>query len=200
MATSKSEPGATGDLAGYEVIVGITGGIAAYKVCTVVSSLVQRGAGVTCVMTRAARRFVTPLTFETLSGRKALTSLWRPDLSYDPQHIRLTDRADLVLIAPATANIIAKIAHGLADDLLSTLMTSVTCPVIIAPAMNHNMWSNPIVQANVESLQKAGMKLCGPAEGWQACRSVGMGRLAEPADLVSEVAACLIASPPKRAA
>jgi phosphopantothenoylcysteine decarboxylase/phosphopantothenate--cysteine ligase len=185
------------DLTGREVVVGITGGIAVYKVCAVVSALVQRGAGVTCVMTKAARQFVRPLSFEALSGRKVLTSLWRPVLSYDPQHIRLTERADLFLIAPATANIIAKIACGIADDLLSTLMTSVTCPVVIAPAMNKEMWANQVVHSNVSRLRALGFHFVGPGEGWQACRSVGIGRLEEPPVIVDAVARLLLATPPQ---
>jgi phosphopantothenoylcysteine decarboxylase/phosphopantothenate--cysteine ligase len=176
-----------GELAGREVVVGVCGGIAAYKVCAVVSGLVQRGCGVTCVMTRSARRFVTPLTFEVLSGRKVLLSLWRPDYAYDAQHIQLTDHADLFLIAPATANIIAKIACGIADDLLSTLLTAVAGPVILAPAMNERMWANPIVQANVSRLREFGFTFVGPAEGWLACRSRGPGRLEEAEALITAV-------------
>lgn len=186
-----------GDLAGREVVVGICGGIAAYKVCAVVSALVQRGCGVTCVMTRSARRFVTPLTFEALSGRKVLLSLWRPDYAYDAQHIQLTDRAEVFLIAPATANIIAKIACGIADDLLSTLMTAVACPVILAPAMNERMWANRIVQANVQRLRDVGFSVIGPGEGWLACRARGAGRMEEADVLVAAVAERLTAAPPR---
>ncbi|MCB9851126.1 MAG: phosphopantothenoylcysteine decarboxylase [Phycisphaerales bacterium] len=188
-----------GDLAGYEVVVGICGGIAAYKVCSVVSALVQRGCGVTCVMTRSATRFVTPLTFEALSGRKALRSLWRPDYAYDPQHIRLTDNADLFLIAPATANIIAKAACGLADDLLSTLLTAVGCPVIVAPAMNDRMWANRVVQANVSRLRELDFEIVGPGEGWLACRSRGAGRMEEADVLVDAVVKRLKTLPKKNA-
>lgn len=190
-----ARPAPEPDLAGREVVVGICGGIAAYKVCAVVSALVQRGCGVTCVMTRSAQRFVTPLTFEALSGRRALTSLWRPDYSYDPQHIQLTDRAEAFLVAPATANIIAKFACGLADDLLSTLITAVACPVIIAPAMNDRMWANRVVQANVSRLRELGFIIVGPGEGWLACRSIGAGRMEEPDVLVEAVAAQLRARP-----
>jgi len=185
------------DLAGREVVIGICGGIAVYKVCAVVSALVQRGCGVTCVMTRSARRFVTPLTFEALSGRKVLSSLWRPEYSYDPQHIQLTDHADLFLIAPATANMIAKIACGLADDLLSTLMTAAGSPVLIAPAMNDRMWANRVVQANVARLRELGFVILGPGEGWLACRSRGPGRMEEPDVLVAAVAERLATLPAK---
>ena len=197
MTPTNAAPPAALDLTGREVVVGVTGGIAVYKVCSVVSSLVQAGAGVTCVMTKAATRFVRPLTFEALSARKVLTSLWRPDYSYDPQHVRLTDRADVVLVAPATANILAKIALGLADDLLSTLMTAVRCPVLVAPAMNAAMWANPAVQANVARLRERGHRLIGPAEGWLACRSVGVGRLEEPEVIVQAVIETLRACPPR---
>ena len=185
------------DLAGYEVVVGVTGGIAAYKTCAVVSTMVQRGVGVTCVMTRSARRFVGPLTFESLSGRRVLTSLWRPDYSFDPQHIRLSQRTDLFLIAPATANIIAKIAHGLADDLLSTLAISMTCPILLAPAMNAAMWENRAVAANVQKVSELGVRLIGPAIGWQACRTIGVGRMVEPAEIVETAAKTLLSIPPR---
>ena len=175
------------DLDGYEIVVGICGGIAVYKVCSVVSELVQRGAGVTCVMTRSATKFVRPLTFEALTGRAVLTSLWKPQHSYDPQHIKLTDAADLFVVAPATANIIAKTANGIADDLLSTLLTSVNCPVLLAPAMNDRMWANPAVTANVARVKEFGYHLVGPGEGWLACRSIGKGRLEEPPTIVEAI-------------
>jgi phosphopantothenoylcysteine decarboxylase/phosphopantothenate--cysteine ligase len=186
-ANVRDDAAGTGELAGREVVVGICGGIAVYKVCSLVSALAQRGCGVTCVMTRSARRFVRPLTFEALSGRRVLGSLWRPEYAYDPQHIRLTDRADLVVIAPATANILAKIAHGLADDLLSTLMTAITAPVVLAPAMNDRMWANPVVQANVARLRELDFAILGPAEGWLACRSQGPGRMVEPETILNAV-------------
>ncbi len=175
------------DLSGFEIVVGICGGIAVYKVCSVVSDLVQRGAGVTCVMTKSATKFVGPLTFEALSGRKVLTSLWKPQYAYDSQHIKLTDAADVFVVAPATANIIAKTANGLADDLLSTLLTSVNCPVLFAPAMNDRMWANPAVAANVARVKKFGYHLIGPGEGWLACRTVGKGRLEEPTSIVDAI-------------
>jgi len=182
-----AEP-AAGDLSGFEVLVGVCGGIAVYKVCSVVSQLVQRGAGVTCVMTKAATRFVKPLTFEALSGRKVLTSLWKPQFSYDPQHIKLTNSADVFLVAPATANMIGKMACGLADDTLSTLLISVDCPVLVAPAMNDRMWENKVVADNVARLRELGYHFIGPAEGWLACRSVGRGRLEEPEAIIKKVA------------
>ena len=116
-----------------------------------------------------------------------LTSLWKPQHSYDPQHIKLTDAADLFVVAPATANIIAKTANGIADDLLSTLLTSVNCPVLLAPAMNDRMWANPAVTANVARVKEFGYHLVGPGEGWLACRSIGKGRLEEPPTIVEAI-------------
>jgi len=178
----------TNDLAGYEVIVAVCGGIAAYKTCEVVSRLVQRGAGVTVAMTRAARRFVTPLTFEALCGRKVLADLWKSGDNADIQHIDLTSRADLIIVAPATANTIAKIAAGLADDVVTNLVISADSPVMVAPAMNNRMWANRAVQRNVTILRGDGVMIVGPAEGWLACRSIGPGRMVEASTLMEEVA------------
>jgi phosphopantothenoylcysteine decarboxylase len=178
-------------LKGREIIVGVCGGIAAYKVADVVSKLVQLGAGVTVVMTAEAQRFVTPLTFEALSGRKVRTSTWDLVDSSDPQHISLTERADLMLVAPATNNVIAKVAHGLCDDLVSLMVCAAACPVIFAPAMNDRMWANPIAQENVTKLKAAGYRFIGPEEGWLACRNVGAGRLSEPVRIAEEVTAML---------
>lgn len=179
------------DLEGGEVLVGVSGGIAAYKSADLVSKLVQRGAGVTVAMTRSARRFVTPLTFQALSGRPVLTSLWADEQPGDVQHISLTGRADLVIIAPATANIIGKIAAGIADDVLTTLVISAASTVLLAPAMNDRMWANPVVQENVARLRKHGYSFVGPSEGWLACRSVGPGRMAEPVEIVEFAAGLL---------
>ena len=174
-------------LAGREVIVGVCGGIAAYKACDVVSKLVQRGAGVTVVMTDAATKFVTPLTFEALSGRPVLTDPWRLQDTSDPQHIKLTERAALMLVVPATTNLIAKVATGLTDDLISLMICASACPVVFAPAMNHRMWDHPVARENVEKLQKLGYAFIGPEPGWLACRNVGMGRLSEPAEILEAV-------------
>jgi phosphopantothenoylcysteine decarboxylase/phosphopantothenate--cysteine ligase len=190
-------PAKSNDLTGYEVIVAVCGGIAAYKTCAIVSALVQRGAGVTVAMTESATQFVGPVTFQALSARRVLTSLWSPDAFFDPQHIRLTENADGFLIAPATANIIGKIAAGIADDLISTLVISARPPVLLAPAMNDRMWENPIVQSNVQKLRELGYVFVGPAEGWMACRTVGMGRTAEPAEIVQALVARLKSAPPK---
>ncbi len=171
-------------LAGREVLVAVCGGIAAYKICSVVSELAQRGASVTVAMTEAATQFVTPMTFQALSGRKVFTKLWSPHDDADIQHIHLTERLDAVLVAPATANMIGKMANGLADDLVSTLLISATCPMLIAPAMNDRMWANSAVQRNINILNEYGHDIIGPAEGWLACRSVGKGRMVEPDALV----------------
>lgn len=170
-----------------EIIVGVCGGIAAYKVADVVSKLVQRGAGVTVCMTSDAARFVTPLTFEALSGRKVRTSAWEGSDPGDTQHIGLTERAALMLIAPATANVIAKVAHGLCDDLLTLMINASACPVAFAPSMNNRMWENPITQENVTKLQGLGYQFIGPEEGWLACRNVGRGRMSEPQTIVDFV-------------
>jgi phosphopantothenoylcysteine decarboxylase/phosphopantothenate--cysteine ligase len=183
----QEEP-ASQTLKGREIIVGVCGGIAAYKVADVVSKLVQRGAGVTVVMTKEAQHFVTPLTFEALSGRKVRTEIF--DLSADPgdtQHIGLTERADLMLVAPATSHTLAKICAGLCDDLVSLMVCAAACPVVFAPAMNARMWDNPIAQENFSRLASLGYRFIGPETGWLACRNVGAGRLSEPQKIVEEV-------------
>ena len=195
---SKSDAFRQADLGGYEVLVGVSGGIAAYKVGEVVSTLVQRGAGVTVAMTRSARKFVAPMTFQALTGRRVLTGLWSFDHASDVQHIALTDAADLMLIAPATANIIGKIAGGIADDILTTLVISAGSPVVLAPAMNNRMWANPIVQGNVTRLTELGYKIIGPGEGWLACRSIGPGRMAEPHEILEAITPVLKTNPPRQ--
>jgi len=192
-----SESSTQPKLDGYEVVVGVTGGIAAYKVCEVVSRLVQRQGGVTVAMTRSARRFVGRVTFQALSGRRVLTSLWQDEQPGDVQHIALTGGADLTLVAPATANILGKIAGGVADDLLTTLVIGAGSPVLLAPAMNDRMWANPLVQRNVRLLKDHGFGFVEPTSGWLACRSVGPGRLAEPGAIVDAVVDLLLRQPPK---
>ena len=191
-----SEP----DLAGYEVLVGVSGGIAAYKVCSVVSALVQRGAGVRVIMTRAARKFVGVQTFGGLTGRRVHTSMWEVEESDSPLHLRLGEEQDLFLIAPATANVIAKCASGIADDLLTTTVVGADCPVVIAPAMNARMWANRIVQRNLDTLRQIGFGVIEPGEGWQACRAVGPGRMAEPDAILAEITDRLSVKPPRRPA
>jgi phosphopantothenoylcysteine decarboxylase len=176
---------------GREIIVAVCGGIAAYKIADVVSKLVQRGAGVTVVMTADAQRFVVPLTFQALSGRPVLSNPYELVDCADPQHIGLTERASLMLVAPATANIIGKVASGVCDDLVSLMVIAAACPVVFAPSMNNRMWANPIVQANAGKLCELGYRFIGPDDGWLACRNVGPGRLAEPARIVEELAGIL---------
>ncbi len=170
-----------------EVIVAVCGGIAAYKVADIVSKLVQLGAGVTVVMTAEAQKFITPLTFEALSGRKVRTGTFDLVDTSDPQHIALTERADLMLVAPATNNVLAKVAHGLCDDLVSLMICAAACPVVFAPAMNNRMWDHPIAQENFAKLAGLGYRFIGPEPGWLACRNIGVGRMSEPAKIVDEI-------------
>lgn len=173
------------------ILLGVTGGIAAYKSADVTSKLVQAGAEVTVVMTEAATRFVTPLTFETLSHRPVHVALWRPVGEFSPQHVSLADWADVVVVAPATANIIGKFANGIADDLLATLLLAVDAPVVLAPAMNDRMWANPVVRDNVTRLRGLGHHIVEPGEGYLASGAIGKGRLADVKDIIDSVAALL---------
>jgi phosphopantothenoylcysteine decarboxylase len=164
---------------GRELVVGVTGGIAAYKVAALVSQLVQAGADVRVVMTRAAGKFVGPATFEALTGRPVLRSAFNDPDHPLGVHIDLADD-DLLCVAPATANFLAKAALGLADDLLSTLYLAFKGPVLMAPAMNDQMWGKRAVQRNVERLRADGVHFVGPEEGWLSCRTRGVGRMADP--------------------
>lgn len=189
-------------LSRYELLVCVCGGIAAYKIATVVSSLVQDGCGVTVATTRNARRFVGSLTFQALTGRPVQTSPWIDDGSgsrgaSNQRHLNLTEIADLVLVAPATANVIGKLAAGIADDLVSTLLLGADCPAIIAPAMNTRMWQHPSVQRNVAFLREAGYVIVGPEAGWLACRTIGAGRMTEAAELVEITRKTLLRSHPR---
>jgi phosphopantothenoylcysteine synthetase/decarboxylase len=167
----------------HEIVVGVTGGIAAYKTAALVSDLVQGGLDVSVVMTRGARKFVGPATFRALTGRPVYTQTF--DRSHFPlgPHIELARQAEILCVAPATADFLAKAAHGIADDLLSTLLLSFTGPVLIAPAMNAEMWAKPTVQRNLTQLRADGLHVVDPAEGWLSCRQQGVGRMAEPADI-----------------
>jgi phosphopantothenoylcysteine decarboxylase/phosphopantothenate--cysteine ligase len=178
-------------LKGRELVVAVCGGIAAYKSADIVSKLVQSGAGVTVAMTDDAQKFITPLTFESLSARPVHTATFDLKDSSDPQHISLTEHADLLLVAPATANMLAKVACGLTDDLVSLLICAAACPVVFAPSMNNRMWENPITQQNVEKLKSLGYKFLGPDSGWLACRNQGAGRLADPQQIVQEISKLL---------
>lgn len=167
---------------GRELVIGVTGGIAAYKTAALVSRLVQAGAGVSVVMTDAATRLVGPKTFEALSGRPVRTDMWDSAQGAHP-HIELADAADLLSVAPATANLLAKAASGLADDLLSTLLLSFDGPMILAPAMNNHMWEKPSVQRNVRQLRDDGFLFVEPEEGYLSCGAVGVGRMASPDEI-----------------
>ena len=184
-------------LEGYEVLLCVTGGIACYKSADLASKLVQAGAGVTVAMTEAARQFIAPLTFQTLTARPVYTSMWQSSEDYRSQHISLTELADLMIVAPATANVIGKMAAGIADDLVSTLALSASgaCPVLIAPAMNERMWSAPAVQENILRLKDRSVHMIGPVEGYLACGTVGMGRMAEPAEILQKAIEILTSRP-----
>ena len=173
---------------GRELLIGVTGGIAAYKTAALVSRLVQAGAGVSVVMTRSATRLVGPKTFEALTGRPVGTKVFGP--SPHP-HIELAQAAELLCVAPATANIMAKAAHGLADDLLSTVLMSFDGPVIMAPAMNSSMWAKPPVQRNVQRLRDDGVVLIEPEEGYLSCGTSGPGRMASPERIFEVIAETL---------
>lgn len=167
--------------------VGITGGIAAYKIADLVSKLKKDNIDVIVMMTEGATKFITPLTFKTLSGREVATDLWSESLEYKVQHIGIAEQLDLLVIAPATANFIAKMAHGMADDLLSTVVLANTAPVLVAPAMNTNMYKNPIVQENIKTLQSYGYAILEPDSGLLACGVEGQGRLPEAEDIYNEI-------------
>lgn len=158
-------------------MLGVTGSIAAYKAADLASRLVKRGHAVHVVMTRDAQEFVTPLTMQVLSRRPVTADLYDERQSWHPGHIELADRADLLLVAPATANAIARFAHGLADDALGAIHLATLAPVLVAPAMNGKMWAHPATQANVSVLKARGVRFIGPEEGLLACGYEGLGRL-----------------------
>jgi phosphopantothenoylcysteine decarboxylase/phosphopantothenate--cysteine ligase len=178
-------------LSGKTILLGVTGGIAAYKSVEIVSRLRKSGAQVDIVMTKAAAEFVSPLTFRSLSLRPVYTEMFAEPKSWDVEHIALAEKADLALVAPATANIIAKMALGIADDFLSTVLLAVRKPIIVAPAMNHAMYHHPATQQNLETLQKRGVQVIGPARGFQACGTEGDGRMSEPGEIIAELEALL---------
>lgn len=170
------------------IVVGVTAGIAAYKICQLVSSLKKQGNEVHVIMTKEAEKFVTPLTFQTLSSQKVITDMFTVDYTPDVHHISLAKKADLFVVAPATANIIAKIAHGIADDMLTTTFLASTCPKMIVPAMNTNMLNNPITQDNIATCQKYGIHIMCSGAGYLACGDVGAGRLPEPEEIEDAIA------------
>ena len=174
-------------LKGKTVLLGVTGGIAAYKAAALASALVKQHAAVEVVMTRNATEFITPLTFEQLTGRKALVDTFDRNFVHQVEHISLAQRTDLVIIAPATANICAKLSHGLADDMLTTTVLACRCPKLIAPAMNTNMYENPVTQDNLNTLRRYGWEVIAPASGRLACGAVGPGKLPEPETLLQYI-------------
>ena len=169
------------------LILGVTGGVAAYKAAELARLLTQGGIDVQTVMTQAACRFVGPVTFQSLTGNSVYTDLWDANALHNMAHINLSRDADMILTAPASADFIAKLAHGMADDLLTTLCLARDCPLMIAPAMNRQMWENPATQRNLSLLRQDGIKIVGPASGEQACGEIGMGRMLEADELAEAV-------------
>lgn len=174
-------------LKGKTVLLGVSGGIAAYKAAALASALVKQHAAVEVVMTKNATEFVTPLTFEQLTGRRVMVDTFDRNFSHQVEHIALAERTDLVIVAPATANVCAKFAHGLADDMLTTTVLACRCPKLIAPAMNTNMFDNPVTQDNLKLLEHYGWEIIPPASGRLACGAVGKGKLPEPEVLLDYV-------------
>ncbi|MFQ1062227.1 bifunctional phosphopantothenoylcysteine decarboxylase/phosphopantothenate--cysteine ligase CoaBC [Bordetella trematum] len=177
------------DLANKRLVLGMTGGIACYKIAELVRRLTEQGATVDVVMTEAATHFITPVTMQALSGRPVFIDAWDARMSNNMAHIDLTRGADAVIIAPASADFMAKLAHGLADDLLSTLCLARACPLLVTPAMNREMWDNPATQRNATQLRADGVTLLGPGSGSQACGETGSGRMLEPQEILADVIA-----------
>jgi len=172
-----------------KIVLGISGGIAAYKTPELARLLMQEGASVQVVMTEAAQQFVTPVTMQALTGNPVYTSQWDSSIANNMAHIELSRSADVILIAPTSADLMAKLSLGLADDLLSTLCLARDCPLLLAPAMNKQMWEHAATQRSAERLEKDGVTLLGPASGFQACGEVGMGRMLEPTEIAEQVIA-----------
>ena len=192
-----------GELKHYEVLLVVTGGIAAYKAAMLCSQLKQQEAVVTVVMTENAEHFVGRITFCSLSGRNVYTDLFslsQGQEQYNAKHLSLTERADLIVVAPATANIMAKTACGICDDLASSLLCGADSEILMAPAMNQRMWQNPATQRNVEILQERGIHLVGPGKGHLADGAKGIGRMSEPEEILKRICELLRQKPPKRAA
>ena len=174
-------------LQGKTVLLGVTGGIAAYKAAALASALVKQHAAVEVIMTKHATEFITPLTFAQLTGRRTMVDTFDRNFTHQVEHISLAQRTDLVIIAPATANVCAKLAHGLADDMLTTTVLACRCPKLIAPAMNTNMYENPVTQDNLNILRKYKWDVIEPASGRLACGAVGKGKMPEPEDLLQYI-------------
>ena len=177
------------ELSGKRIVLGVTGGIAAYKAAELVRLLIKQGATVQVAMTEAATHFVTPVTFQALSGHPVFTDQWDPRVANNMAHIDISREADVLLVAPASADFLAKVANGLANDLLSTLTLARDCPLLLAPAMNRQMWENAATRRNIATLHDDGVTLLGPDSGEQACGEIGLGRMLEPHEIVAELIA-----------
>src|SRR5262245_34699540 len=178
------------------IALGVTGGIGAYKAVEIARGLQKNGHDVVAIMTKSAEKFVGPLTFEAITRRAVITDQWQPGANADIEHIAIASNIDLLLVAPATANTIGKFAHGLADDFLSSLYVATKAPVMIAPAMNSNMFDHPAVARNLEALVARGVHVVDPGSGYLACGWIGKGRLAEPEDVVASAEQLLRSSKP----
>ena len=172
---------------GAHLLLGVTGSIAAFKAADLTAGLTRDGAEVTVIMTESAQRFVAPLTFETLARRPVITSMWERTAEIGPIHVDLADWADILVVAPATANFIGKLAHGIADDMLSCMAITMTRPPLIAPAMNDNMYRHPAVQENIATLRRRGCAFVGPVKGRLASGKIGLGRLSDVDDILSAI-------------
>lgn len=170
-----------------EIVLGVSGGVAAYKAADLCSKLVQSGARVTAVLTEAATQFIGATTFEALTGRPVYLTMFRPQEHPFGEHIGLARRAELYVIAPCTANVLGQVANGLSPDLVTTLAMTVTCPILLAPAMNNEMWIKPAVQRNVERVKADGCHIVGPGEGWLSCGNIGPGRMSEPVEILEHI-------------
>ncbi|NLZ24904.1 MAG: bifunctional phosphopantothenoylcysteine decarboxylase/phosphopantothenate--cysteine ligase CoaBC, partial [Clostridiales bacterium] len=174
-------------LSGKYIVLGVTGGIAAYKSCELVSRLKKLGADVEVIMTENAARFVAPLTFETLSGKRVITDTFDRNFEYNVKHVSISKKASLFVVAPATANLIAKYRSGIADDMLTTTLLAVKCPVLICPAMNTAMYEHEATRENIKTLSDRGVHFLEPECGYLACGDNGKGRMAEPLDIVNKI-------------
>lgn len=193
-STAAAAPTRASAFDGARILVGVTGGIAAYKTAMLVSRLAQAGAEVTVAMTEAATHFVTPLTFQALSARPVYTSAWQHAEAHDPQHIALASRADAAIVAPCSMDCLARLAVGRADDVVTLILSAIDrqkTPVLLAPSMNAVMWRQPATRRNVRTLLDDSYQFVGPDEGWQACRTIGPGRMAEPEELLAAIVRAL---------
>ena len=170
-----------------ELLLGVTGGIAAYRACDIINLLRKTGYNVVPIMTREAAQFITPLTLQTLARNRVITDMFEPVEDWDPLHTSFTDRTDLILVAPATANVIGKLANGICDDILTCIILATKAPVLLAPAMNENMYNNKAVQDNIAKLKGRSYNFIGPIKGNLACGCEGMGHIADTADIISKV-------------